>query len=344
MGGMLAYSVWYATNILIISRCRPFDCNLHRCVKQCHPPSSSPPPCPRSSSITTHCPCGKHPISPNYALSFPNNALLSRNSCSDPIPNCTSTCLKPLDGCNHVCSSRCHSGPCPPCTIMVVRPCRCGATTRDVRCYSLQLQFTSPSSSPAEILCDKPCQALRACGRHQCNRLCCPLASLAAVKGKGKKRNQVAVDEGVLDEGGLHECDLICGKMLGCGNHRCDERDHRGMCPPCLRSSFEEVGSIYILFDVFIGSDASVEMICHCNHTILDPPVPCGTRINCTYPCSRPPPPCGHPSTQHSCHEDPTPCPPCPFLTSKACACGKREMGNVRCSQEKVSCGVVCGK
>jgi transcriptional repressor NF-X1 len=33
----------------------------------------------------------------------------------------------------------------------------------------------------------------------------------------------------------------VCGKPLSCGNHRCEERDHRGPCPPCFRSSFEEV-------------------------------------------------------------------------------------------------------
>lgn len=38
------------------------------------------------------------------------------------------------------------------------------------------------------------------------------------------------------------------------------------------------------------------------------------------------------------------PCPPCPFLTSKPCACGKNVVNNVRCSQEKVSCGTACGK
>lgn len=37
-------------------------------------------------------------------------------------------------------------------------------------------------------------------------------------------------------------------------------------------------------------------------------------------------------------------CPPCPFLTEKICACGKKQVGNVRCSQERVSCGTVCGK
>jgi transcriptional repressor NF-X1 len=38
------------------------------------------------------------------------------------------------------------------------------------------------------------------------------------------------------------------------------------------------------------------------------------------------------------------PCPPCPFLTEKVCACGKKQVGNVRCSQERVSCGSLCGK
>lgn len=136
-----------------------------------------------------------------------------------------------------------HIGPCPPCAIPVVIPCRCGSTTRSVPCSQ-----TTSSSEPLEILCDKPCTALRACGRHQCNRLCCPLASLsAAVKGKGKKRAQAhsqfgANLESVLgEEAHWHECDLVCGRPLGCGNHFCEERDHRGACRPCLRSSFEEV-------------------------------------------------------------------------------------------------------
>ena len=85
-------------------------------------------------------------------------------------------------------------------------------------------------------------------------------------------------------------------------------------------------------------------MVCHCGRTILEPPIPCGTRMVCGYPCDRPPPPCGHPQTSHACHEDPQRCPPCPFLTTKQCACGKKMVDNVRCSQEKVSCGFTCGK
>ena len=302
---------------------RPFDCGIHHCEQRCHPPSPSPATCPRSPSLVTHCPCGKHILDSASAVYFPPNTSLVRQACTDPIPTCESTCMKTLLGCSHSCAAKCHTGPCPPCMISLVRPCRCGLTTRDVRCYQDQARA---HGEMGEILCDKPCPALRACGRHQCNRVCCPLASLAHIgKGKGKKRAAVAEIEGLADESGWHECDLVCGKLLTCGNHQCEEKDHRGLCPPCLRSSFEE-------------------MVCNCGRTVLDPPIPCGTRISCPFPCVRPPPTCGHPRTQHACHEDPAPCPPCPYLATKQCACGKKMVDNVRCSQDKVSCGTACGK
>ncbi|KAH9835226.1 uncharacterized protein C8Q71DRAFT_811773 [Rhodofomes roseus] len=300
---------------------RPFDCGIHRCAKPCHSPSPTPASCPRSPSVVAHCPCGKHSLDPSSASHFPPGTKLPRTTCTDPIPTCESICMKLLEGCDHACAVRCHTGSCPPCTIMIVRPCRCGSTTRDIPCFEAR----SSEEGGEEILCSKPCGALRACGRHQCNRLCCPLATVAnATKGKGKGK-KYAQDSRILDEAGWHECDLPCGKLLACGNHYCELRDHRGACPSCLRSSFEE-------------------MICNCGHTILEPPIPCGTRINCHFPCARPPLPCGHPKAQHACHEDPMPCPPCPFLASKRCACGKKTVDNVRCSQEKVSCGTPCGK
>ncbi|PCH44928.1 hypothetical protein WOLCODRAFT_105893 [Wolfiporia cocos MD-104 SS10] len=303
---------------------RPFDCGVHRCSKPCHPPSPTPVPCPRSPSLVTHCPCGKHALTTSSAPHFPSRTRLVRTSCTDPIPTCESTCMKPLAGCAHACAALCHTGPCPPCKIMLVRPCRCGATTHDVSCAEEQARAQGTSGAE-EILCERPCGALRACGRHQCTRLCCPLAALAgAAKGKGKKK--AAGREGaIVDEAGWHECDLVCGRMLACGNHRCALRDHKGACPSCLRSSFEE-------------------MVCHCGRTVLEPPIPCGTRINCPYPCARPPPPCGHPKANHACHEDPAPCPPCSFLATKQCACGKKMIDNVKCSQERVYCGTPCGK
>lgn len=110
-------------------------------------------------------------------------------------------------------------------------------------CHDVLLE-SATGAEEKEILCDKPCQALRACGNHRCNRLCCPLASLAMTTKKGKRRVAVEDNQGIGEEqGGLHECDLVCGKLLSCGNHRCERREHRLGCPPCLQSSFEEVSS-----------------------------------------------------------------------------------------------------
>ena len=217
---------------------RPFDCGTHKCSKSCHPPSFIAPECPYSPLVVTHCPCGKRSLSDAAATSyFGSNTKLPRTACTDPIPTCLSQCEKPLEGCTHSCRASCHTGPCPPCGVTLVRPCRCGSTTRSISCSTAKEETESTA-----FLCNKPCGALRACGHHQCTRLCCPLANLANPTSKGKKK---AASSGVgaefVDVGGWHLCDVICAKTLSCGNHRCEERDHRGSCPPCFQSSFEEV-------------------------------------------------------------------------------------------------------
>ncbi|KAJ6590594.1 hypothetical protein DFH09DRAFT_1423405, partial [Mycena vulgaris] len=297
---------------------RLFACGAHRCSQPCHAASGPPAECPRAPQRVRTCPCGRRPIAPSNAP----DAFPARADCAAPIPTCTSSCGTIL-ACGHACAARCHEGACPPCAERVVRPCRCGGSTKSMSCAA-----AAGEGGDMEVLCEKPCAALRACGRHRCPRVCCPLASVAALqqKGKGKKRAAETEAVGVGEElGGLHECDLVCGKMLSCGEHRCEGRDHKGPCGPCLRSSFEE-------------------LICPCGMTVLEPPIQCGTRIQCTYQCPRPAPSCGHPRTQHMCHADDVGCPPCPFLTTKKCMCGKKDMGNVRCAQERVACGSVCGR
>ncbi|KAL4256264.1 NFX1 family protein [Pleurotus pulmonarius] len=281
------------------------------------------------------------------------SSRLPRTSCSDPVPTCTSQCLKNLS-CSHQCQVPCHLRDCPPCQELVERSCRCGGTRKHIPCSQL---YDPQTGVELEVLCDKPCGAFRACGKHECKRICCPLAGFAMGQGKTKGRRRGVANQGDTELdlaaiGGLHECDLVCGKPLPCGNHKCDARDHRGACPPCLRSSFDEI-------------------VCHCGRTVLDPPIPCGTVLSCQFPCVRPPPPCGHPRVPHACHgrvedrgeeevaegihPDGEPvdsarpisrCPPCPHLVTKPCACGKKMVPNVRCSTapEKVRCGGVCGK
>ncbi|SJX64040.1 related to Shuttle craft protein [Sporisorium reilianum f. sp. reilianum] len=281
---------------------RTFDCGVHSCSQPCHARDAARPVCPSSPQLVTSCPCGAQPVT-------------SRTSCQDPIPTCGSICSK-MSKCGHPCPSPCHLGPCPPCQVPVSTPCRCGETKQSRTCHERQQEELEGGQ---EVLCATVCQSLRHCGKHQCNRQCCPLYFQA--KSKSKKRPTLAEMQ-AMDPAGLHECSIPCSKPLACGLHDCPMTCHRGACPPCLQASFEE-------------------LICHCGRTVLEPPVPCGTQVRCNFPCVRPAPSCGHPKMPHDCHEE-EPCPPCVYLTDKVCHCQKHIVKNVPCSRSRVSCGQPC--
>ncbi len=280
---------------------RKFDCNVHTCSRSCHPLSAESAICPRSPAQVTTCPCGREPIT-------------DRASCEDPIPTCGRTCDKLLP-CGHQCEEKCHAGDCSPCSVPITLPCRCGETKQTRPCHQQKVS----ADEDKEILCKTVCKALRNCGKHQCNRQCCPLYFQAKSKSK---RRPTAMEMELQDPAGFHACDVVCGKPLGCKRHDCERTCHRGPCGRCLQSSFEEAS-------------------CHCGRTVLEPPIQCGTAIQCNFPCVRPPPPCGHPSLPHNCHESEQ-CPPCVYLTEKLCHCKKTLVPNVPCSRTNVHCGVTC--
>ncbi|KAG2352299.1 hypothetical protein BDR07DRAFT_884739 [Suillus spraguei] len=180
--------------------------------------------------------------------------------------------------------------------------------------------------------------SLRICGRTNATASAASRVPFCCAKRKGKKRAGL-LDELGIDEGGLHECDLPCGKMLNCGNHRCERKDHRGACAVCLQSIYED--SYMSVWSDGFGASNSMR---------YDNDLQLSVRKASTsvWPFAV--------SLMHamrvllSLGADPSqpmetsPCPPCPFLTSKQCACGKKMVDNVRCAQERVSCGTVCGK
>ncbi|KAJ5563234.1 hypothetical protein N7535_008398 [Penicillium sp. DV-2018c] len=113
--------------------------------------------------------------------------------------------------------------------------------------------------------------------------------------------------------------------MLKCGRHTCPELCHKGACNTCREAVFEEIS-------------------CNCGRSVLYPPQPCGAKPPaCNFPCERPKR-CGHPQAPHTCHTDEENCPKCPFLTEKACLCGKRVLKNVPCWLTDARCGQVCGQ
>ncbi|XP_031759363.1 transcriptional repressor NF-X1 isoform X1 [Xenopus tropicalis] len=267
---------------------KKLNCGKHGCTEVCHPQPCQP--CPRLPQVVRFCPCGQTPLSKLLEL-----GCIDRKICTDPIPSCGKTCGKPLP-CGshdfiHTCENLCHEGDCGLCSRTSNIACRCSFKTKEVPCSLLQ------NKGDFTFVCDKRCNKKRQCGRHKCNEICC-----------------VDTD---------HKCSLICGHKLNCGLHRCDEPCHRGNCPNCWQTSFDE-------------------LTCYCGEAVIFPPIACGTRPpECKKPCTRQHE-CDHP-VFHSCHSEEK-CPPCTYLTQKWCM-GKHELrNNIPCHLSDISCGLRCNQ
>ncbi|KAL1975430.1 hypothetical protein VTN31DRAFT_3822 [Thermomyces dupontii] len=288
---------------------RSFDCGVHSCQKPCHPQDIDLAHCPLSPDVVSHCPCGKTPLS-----QIPD--IKPRTSCQDPVPNCTEPCSRSLP-CGHPCPRICHTGSCPPCLRTVTIQCRCGRSSFSTVCHQ-------GKEEPPQ--CMRICKATLNCGRHACSERCCTGERKAAQRQATKRKlRSLNVGQSGADEvEAEHICTRVCGRTLKCGRHTCPELCHKGPCGSCREAIFDEV-------------------TCHCGRSVLQPPLPCGTKPPpCQFECERPKE-CGHPQTPHNCHTDDEPCPKCPFLTEKKCVCGKQILKNQPCWRTEVSCGLTCG-
>jgi len=231
---------------------RTFSCEVHKCNRRCHPGSCGE--CALSPSQVTTCHCGKSD------LLFLGAA---RKKCTDPIPGCSEKCGKTMSCQMHYCPKKCHSGDCGDCRKTVTISCSCGFQKKRMACFKAY----PSNSSPKEYKCRSVCGTLRSCGRHQCNRRCCP----------GK--SQAGSPE--------HECELICNKNLNCGNHKCESPCHKGRCPPCSAvTTYSYCGC---------GLSPSVAMRCGSIPPLC--PYPCNRSLPCghpnpTHPCHPPDTPC----------------------------------------------------
>ncbi|OQD95392.1 hypothetical protein PENSOL_c020G06626 [Penicillium solitum] len=287
---------------------RPFDCGKHSCQKNCHPQDPHPAHCPQSPDVIVDCACGKTPLSeiPGYT---------PRTSCEDPILNCSKPCGKTLP-CGHPCEKLCHIGSCGACLRNVHIKCNCGRTNNLTICHQGQ-------NEPPQ--CPRTCKATLHCGRHTCTERCCPGEQRANERQAARRKLRPHLRPADEDIEAEHICTRVCGRMLKCGRHTCPELCHKGACNTCREAIFEEIP-------------------CNCGRSVLYPPQPCGAKPPaCNFPCERPKR-CGHPQASHTCHTDEESCPKCPFLTEKACLCGKKVLKNVPCWLADARCGQVCGQ
>jgi len=322
---------------------RELGCGVHRCKAACHEGECGE--CQEVLQIGCHCggstktvPCSKSAY-PSY-------------SCDAPCPH-------PLSCGHHPCTSLCHPGQCPPCSLIVelVTHCPCGKNTLEQLYARDSLDPRNSCMDPVPV-CGLTCGKSLPCGPpsspHTCPTPChtgpcppCPLTTSVRCRcghmdqelpcvqlttraddARCGKRCQKKRSCGRHKCGELcciqveHICSLLCGRLLSCSLHRCEDLCHRGNCHSCPHVSFSE-------------------LTCHCGSAVTFPPVACGTRPpECAELCRREHQ-CGHPVT-HNCHSEAS-CPPCTHLTTKLCYGGHEQRRNVACLVEGISCGKPCG-
>lgn len=249
------------------------------------------------------CPCGSTHID--------TGVLEKRKSCLDPVPTCQSKCDKLLicgpEKSRHKCKKKCHSGTCPPCKLKMSAQCECKLSTRNIDC---SLMFEKIEDKDGVLFKQRKYT-------FNCETRCNSLKNC----GRHRCNNKCCM---FARDSSLHKCDQTCNRKLQCGQHNCTEPCHPGQCGDCPNIGWQELS-------------------CHCGHSIMYPPIPCGARPPaCSRPCRRPHQ-CGH-QVKHECHDDSEKCPPCTVFVKKDCFCGAESKDSVYCYQVGYSCGRTCKK
>ncbi|XP_060521136.1 NF-X1-type zinc finger protein NFXL1 [Cylas formicarius] len=140
--------------------------------------------------------------------------------------SCGAICKKGLvPTCGHKCLLLCHPGPCPPCPVTVSVSCFCGS----------QPPVTQRCSHKGWS-CGNRCDKTLSCGKHNCPELCHPGECKPCSK-KSIQKCMCQSQQKLRDcASPVWQCDKICGKLLDCGNHRCQEVCHGGVCESCALS------------------------------------------------------------------------------------------------------------
>lgn len=131
---------------------RTLSCGNHRCELTCH--NGRCKPCMETSFEELYCECGSEVMYPPIP-------------CGTRPPVCDKPCSRPRE-CGHEVNHACHTGPCPPCTILCKR-----------WCYGKHELRGAIPCHQEEFSCGLPCGKPMPCGRHKCSSPChsgaCPV-------------------------------------------------------------------------------------------------------------------------------------------------------------------------
>ncbi|XP_002987702.2 NF-X1-type zinc finger protein NFXL2 [Selaginella moellendorffii] len=331
-------------------------CGNHKCPAPCHRGLCAP--CPLTVKISCQCgfttlevPCGADkdvkPPKCSKRCQRPHicghGDLCKPHRCHyGPCPPCQLLCNKKLD-CGHSCNQRCHGprltcpvlkgtkkerkavispipgSPCPPCSVLVSRPCmgKHPAGSKMVPC-----------NDESRFSCEKPCGNLLSCGNHFCRDLC-HVVTISRALSNGT----VVASGGAQQYDSCSSCRLKCTKTRDppCP-HPCEIGCHTGKCPACK---------------------VSLKKSCHCGtlvRTLECSAFGCLSEderielLSCKGPCHRKLENCSHLCSE-ICHPG-----SCPSLCSKKvtvrCACQRIRKAyqcfEVQAAREKQSALVPC--
>mmetsp|Transcript_15546 Transcript_15546/g.32905 ORF Transcript_15546/g.32905 Transcript_15546/m.32905 type:complete len:651 (+) Transcript_15546:139-2091(+) len=321
----------------------------HPCPELCHPGPC--PPCGAVGAAPGACHCGRE----------------SRGAmrCGAPLTwSCGEPCGRALSCGRHACSSRCHSGPCPPCTATSTQRCHCGAEEREGDCGQFAFGCGKTCGQPlscGEHACERPCHAGECgpCPREPsvwgdscgCGRMAnCQSEAMAARLCRWVGKRQHCTDP-------LPLCSSLCGRRHeGCG-HLCRQRCHEGPCDDCKGNMLRECACKRTSREVACSEEPQevrCAQICRTQKS-------CG-RHRCSVACC----PafgerdheahlclkvcgkalgCGRHQCEEFCHLGK--CPPCRVLLREAphCACGRSQVSGASpplCGTEPPKCEEPC--
>lgn len=228
--------------------------------------------------------------------------------------------------CSHPCNELCHAGPCPSCT--AVGPpgeCHCGREVKAVtRC-----------GDPSRWSCQSICGRELACGKHTCQLRChagpcppCKTTSKQECFCGAKQADRSCGEES-------WACGGVCGNLLDCGKHYCEQLCHDGPCAPCQRNPESWGDRCACGRTRNCKSEAAAALLVKwvgARKQCTDPLPLCGARCDKALPC-------GH-LCSRTCHEGP--CGKCDKKVSRLCRCGQTKV-EVPCGDEgEVLCAQVC--
>ncbi|KAI3455104.1 hypothetical protein Pfo_011767 [Paulownia fortunei] len=302
----------------------------HVCVLQCHPGPC--PPC-KAFAPPRRCPCGKKVIT---------------KRCSDrkSVLTCGQRCDKLLDCGRHHCERVCHVGPCDPCQVLVNASCFCKKTVEVVLCGDMVVKG-EVKVEDGVFSCSLTCAKKLNCSNHVCHEIChpgpCGECELLPSKIKTCCCGKTSLNDerqSCLDP--IPTCSQICGKILPCGLHSCQDVCHSGVCPPChvLVTQKCRCGSSSRSVECFktvmenetytcdkpcgrkknCGRHRCSERCCPLSNSNNSPSVDWDPHL-CSMPCEKKLR-CGQHSCMSLCHSGH--CPPCleTIFTELTCSCG----------------------